>query len=528
MGVIKSDFLVIGSGVAGLTFALKAADHGKVHLITKDKASEGNTRYAQGGVAAVTSCSDHVELHKEDTMIAGAGLCHEDAVEVLVKEGPERIRELIELGTQFSKNDDGSYSLAKEGGHSRHRILHAADLTGAEIERALLARALAHPNIEIFEEHIGVDLITEHHALGNLTADFNICFGAYVLNKKTGKVLAFQSDFTLLASGGASRVYLHTTNPHVATGDGLAMAYRAGVRIANMEFVQFHPTSLYDPEGETFLISEALRGHGGILRNELSERFMEKYDQRLELAPRDVVARSIDSEMKRLGSKHVYLDMTHLPDTAERFPNIFRHCQEALKIDITKEWIPVVPAAHYMCGGVMTNLSGLTSMQNLYATGEVAQTGVHGANRLASNSLLEALVFSHNAFKKIIQKKRRDFSKVVIPEWNEKGLENKEEWLLVRHNMAQLRKTMWDYVGIVRSKEQLNRAYRRMRLLYEEVEDYYKRTKVSGELIELRNLTAIAYMIVISAQRRHESRGLHYMTDYPEKKEEFLKDTIIH
>ncbi|BDD11263.1 L-aspartate oxidase [Fulvitalea axinellae] len=528
MNAIKSDFLVVGSGVAGLTFALKVADHGKVNIVTKDAANESNTKYAQGGVAAVTNPDDDFELHTRDTLIAGAGLCHEDAVDILVKEGPERIRELIAIGTNFSKTDKGDYSLAKEGGHSRHRILHAADLTGAEIQRALWEAVRQHPNITVYEHHIGVDLVTEHHVLGNLAADFNICFGAYVLDKETGKVLTFKSDFTLLASGGATRVYLHSTNPDIATGDGIAMAYRAGVRIANMEFIQFHPTSLYHPGGRTFLISEALRGHGGILRNSKGERFMEKYDERKELAPRDIVARAIDSELKRLGDDCVFLDMTHLDGIAKRFPNIHKHCQDALRIDIEKEYIPVVPAAHYVCGGVMTNLNGLTSMQNLYVTGEAAHTGVHGANRLASNSLLEALVFSHRAAQKVINKRNRDFSHIIIPDWDDKGLANEEEWTLVRHNLRQLRGYMWDYVGIVRSKAQLQRALRRMRVLYEEVEDYYKRTKVSSELIELRNATAIAYLIINSALRRNESRGLHYMTDHPETRDEYLRDTIIH
>ncbi|BDD02701.1 L-aspartate oxidase [Aureibacter tunicatorum] len=527
MNTINSNFLVIGSGVAGLTFALKVAEYGKVHIVTKDKAKESNTRYAQGGIAAVTENEDSFELHKNDTFIAGAGLCHEDAVDVLVKEGPQRIKELIEFGAEFTKKADGTYSLAREGGHSMHRILHADDLTGMEIERALIEKTKAHPNIVIFEDHQAVELITEHHVLGNLSANFNICFGTYVLNKKTGKVSAFKSDYTLLASGGASRVFKHTTNPEIATGDGIAMAYRAGVRIANMEFIQFHPTSLYNTEGKTFLISEALRGHGGKLRNSKGELFMKKYDERQELAPRDIVARAIDAEIKSLGDECVYLDMTHLDDTSERFPNIYMYCLHEMNLDITKDLIPVVPAAHYVCGGIMTNLDGLTSMQNLYATGEVAHTGVHGANRLASNSLLEALVFSHRAAEKMIKKSRKNYEGVIIPEWKEDGVTDEEEWTLIRHNLAQIREVMSNYVGIIRSKKQLNRAYRRITMLHDEVEDYYKRTKINADLIELRNCTAIAYMIINSALRRNESRGLHYMIDYPETRESYLKNTII-
>ncbi len=529
MNQIKSDYLVIGSGIAGLSFALKVAEYGKVNIITKSELNNTTTILAQGGVAAVVAKDDDIEYHAKDTQIAGAGLCHSDAVEIMVKEAPQRINELINYGVTFDAKDDGSFDLAREGGHSKYRILHVADQTGKNIQEKLIERIREHPNIHIYEQHMVVELITDHHVLNNLQSAFNVCFGAYILDEKTGKVKTFRADYTLLATGGASRVYLYTTNPQVATGDGIAMAYRAGVRIANMEFIQFHPTALYNPGSEPFLISEACRGFGGILRNASGERFMESYDERLELAPRDIVARAIDTECKSHGEPCVYLDMTHLPADKVRkhFPNITSHCKETLRIDITKEWIPVVPAAHYICGGVMSNLNGQTSMHNLFAAGEVANTGVHGANRLASNSLLEALVFAHRAAKRVIEKKRNALNNVLIPDWDDTDVTNPQEWGMIRNNRTELQTIMWDYVGIVRSTVQLNRAIRRMTTLYEEIEDYYKRTKVSMELLELRNLSAVAYLIVRSALRRNESRGLHYMTDYPEKDNKFLKDTII-
>jgi L-aspartate oxidase len=528
--IIKSDYLVIGSGLAGLIFALKVADHGHVSIVTKKKAKDTNTSWAQGGIAAVTSEDDTFESHKQDTMIAGAGLCHDDAVDVLVQEGPERIKELINWGVKFSTDAiTKAFDLAKEGGHSRSRILHAKDMTGAEMEKTLIERVIDHPNITLYENHVAIDLITEHHVLGNLAANFNICFGAYVLDKKKKEVKVFQSSYTLLATGGGTRVYLHSTNPKVATGDGVAMAFRAGVRIANMEFIQFHPTALYNPGHKPFLISEALRGFGGILINAKGKAFMKKYDERAELAPRDIVARAIDSEMKKEGDDCVFLDMTHLDKEVvkDRFPNIYSHCLSHLNLDITESPIPVVPAAHYICGGVMTDLDGQTSMKNLFASGETAHTGVHGANRLASNSLLEAAVFSHRAAMRVIQLPKKDFTSIIIPEWYEQGLENAEEWILIKHNMKEIQSVMWDYVGIVRSETHLKRAYSRIHFLYEEIEEYYKRTKVFGSLISLRNLTAVAHMIINSAMRRNESRGLHFMTDYPEQSEKFLKDTIV-
>jgi len=528
--LIKSDFLVIGSGLAGLSFALKVADYGTVALITKKKLKDSNTWLAQGGIAAVTTEEDKLEYHKNDTLIAGAGLCHDDAVDVLVTEGPDRIAELVKWGVNFSKDSNNvNFDLAKEGGHSKSRILHAKDTTGAEVEQTMVDRVQNHPNIQIFEDHLAIDLITEHHVLGNLAANFNICFGAYALDKASGCVKAFKAGNTLLATGGSTRVYLHSTNPEVATGDGIAMAYRAGVRIANMEFIQFHPTALYSPGEELFLISEALRGFGGILLNGKGEAFMSKYDPRAELAPRDIVTRAIDAEMKKEGDECVYLDMTHLDKEAvkDRFPNIYKHCLEKLNLDITQSPIPVVPAAHYMCGGVMTDLDGQTSMRNLYASGETAHTGVHGANRLASNSLLEAVVFSHRAAMKAISERGKDYPGIIIPEWYDKGLENKAEWLLIRHNLNEMQSVMWDYVGIVRSQTHLKRAYTRIRMMYEEIEEYYKRTKVFPQLIELRNLTAVAHLIINCALRRNESRGLHYMADFPEQSDMYLKDTIM-
>lgn len=529
--VEKTDFLVIGSGVAGLSYALKVAEHGKVNIITKSNKRESNTSYAQGGVAAVFSPEDTFESHIQDTLVAGAGLCHKDAVKMAVKDGPVRIRELIDWGIHFTKKSDksGNYDLAREGGHSFHRILHAADLTGAEVHRLLLEKAEAHPNIKIWENYLAIDLITEHHVLGNLQAAFNICFGAYALCVGENCVVPFMANYTLLATGGGSKVFLHSTNPDISIGDGVAMAYRAGVRIANMEFIQFHPTSLYNPAGKAFLISEALRGFGGKLIHSDGKQFMPDYDERAELAPRDIVARAIDSEMKNRREDCVYLDMTHLDkeEVKEHFPNIYRHCLDDLDLDITEMPIPVVPAAHYMCGGVMTSLSGQTSMQNLFASGEVGHTGIHGANRLASNSLLEALVFSHNAAEKVLGKKPRLFDDIIIPDWDESGIIDEYEWVLIRHNSKEIQNIMWDYVGIVRSKKHLQRAYRRLRVIYEEIEDFYKRSKITGELVELRNMAAVAHLIVRSALSRNESRGLHYMTDYPEKNDKFLKDTII-
>jgi len=525
-----SEYLIIGSGIAGLNLALHMADSGRVHVISKTQLDETNTNYAQGGIASVTTKSDSFESHIEDTLTAGAGLCHQDAVKVMVNEGPDRISDLINWGVAFSRSKESSnYELAREGGHSVSRIFHVKDFTGAEIQRVLLQRAREHPNIELFEDFYAIDLITDHHVLGNLQAAFNICFGAYVFSRKDKKVHIFRSAYTILATGGGSRVYQYSTNPETSTGDGVAMAYRAGVRIANMEFVQFHPTALYEPGHRLFLISEALRGFGGIVKNLDGEAFVRKYDERGELAPRDIVSRAIDSEMKMRREDHVWLDMTHLDNdqVKQRFPKIYEYCLNEIKVDISKDPIPVVPAAHYLCGGIMTSLDGQTSMQNLFACGETAHTGVHGANRLASNSLLEALVFSYRISRKLKTKNKKDFEDVIIPEWDETGVLNMDEWFLIKHNLQQIQSLMWNYVGIVRSKQTLQRAYRRINLIYEETENYYQRTKISSDLLELRNMAAIAYMIILSALRRNESRGCHYMEDFPESKDRFLKDTII-
>ena len=513
-----------------MNLALQMAESGKVNVISKTSLDETNTNYAQGGIASVTTVSDSFETHINDTLTAGAGLCHRDAAEVMVSEGPARINDLISWGVNFSKSKESSdYELAREGGHSVSRIFHVKDFTGFEIQRVLLERAKEHPNIQLFEDFYAIDLITDHHVLGNLQAAFNICFGAYVFSKNDRIVYVFRSGYTILATGGGSRVYQYSTNPETSTGDGVAMAYRAGVRIANMEFVQFHPTALYEPGHRLFLISEALRGYGGIIKNLDGEAFVKKYDSRGELAPRDIVSRAIDSEMKKRREDHVWLDMTHLDHNKvrQRFPKIYEYCLKEINVDISKEPIPVVPAAHYLCGGIMTSLNGQTSMQNLFSCGETAHTGVHGANRLASNSLLEALVFSYRISEKLKTKLKKNFDDVLIPEWDETGVLNMDEWFLIKHNLQQIQSLMWNYVGIVRSKQTLERAFRRIKLIYEETENYYQRTKISSDLLELRNMAAIAYMIILSALRRNESRGCHYMSDFPESHEKLLKDTII-
>ncbi|MDR9418433.1 MAG: L-aspartate oxidase [Gracilimonas sp.] len=506
MSKLNYDFLVIGSGIAGLTFALKAAEHGTVAIVTKKEMMESNTSYAQGGIAGVTAKHDSFEKHIEDTLEAGAGLCNRDAVELVVTKGPEMIRELVDLGVQFTKKN-GELDLGREGGHSENRILHAADATGFEIGSVLVSNAKNHPNIDIFEHHFAMELLTEHHLGGNVDETSQIhCFGAYVLDENEDEVLRMLAKVTLLASGGAGEVYQHTTNPSVATGDGIAMAYRAKARIENMEFVQFHPTSLAVPDAESFLISEAVRGFGGILRNHTGEAFMIHYDERKKLAPRDIVARAIDDQLKKSGEDHVYLDITHL-DSKEikaEFPTIYETCLN-YGIDITKDLIPVVPATHYTCGGVATDLNGQTSIERLFACGEVACTGLHGANRLASNSLLESIVFSDQAFNKA----KDDFTEYEfrddIPEWNESGTVNTEEWILVSHNRQELKKVMWNYVGIVRSDFRLERALRRIELLYRETEEFYQRTKVNVSLCELRNLVCLGYLIVRSAMQKRRA-----------------------
>ena len=518
-------------------FALEVAQHSdlEVLVITKKGRSESNTNYAQGGIASVVSAEDSIQSHLRDTLIAGAGLCHEDAVRVLVEEGPERVRDLIELGAEFTRTRSGTLDLGREGGHSTSRIVHARDLTGRELERALLAAVHQHKNITILEDHFAVELLTDHQRIGKHRKPTNItCYGAYVLHESTGAVEIVRArKAVMLATGGAGQVYLHTTNPLIATADGVAMAYRAGGHIGNMEFIQFHPTTLYAPEAHSFLISEAVRGAGGLLLNQAGERFMGHYDpERMELAPRDIVARAIDAELKKRGEDFVFLDVSHLSakNIRHEFPNIYRRCKE-IGIDITKDPIPVVPAAHYSCGGIVTDLNGTTNIDRLYASGEVSMTGVHGANRLASNSLLEALVFARRAAVHLLEQTkqhRNERENIELMPWDESGTENAEEWVYISHDRREVQQLMWDYVGIVRSNYRLERASRRMKLIRKEIEDYYRRTKVTVPLLELRNITETALLIVRSAMRRKESRGLHYTTDYPKTDDRhWLHDTIL-
>jgi L-aspartate oxidase len=529
--VKQFDFLVLGSGIAGLSFALKVAPRGRVAIVTKKDRAESNTNYAQGGIASVTSKEDSFELHVRDTLTAGAGLCKEDVVRTIVGEGPARIQELIELGMKFSERDgpaeDGGkeLDLGKEGGHSKRRILHAKDVTGREIERALLNAAAHQPNIRIFENHIAIDLITSRK-LGHAGA--NRCFGAYVFDKKGNRVWAFIAPVTLLATGGCGKVYLYTTNPDIATGDGVAMAYRGGATIANLEFVQFHPTCLYHPQAKSFLISEAVRGEGGVLKTLEGAEFMDAYHPMKSLAPRDIVARAIDSEMKKSGAEHVWLDITQRPARfiIERFPNIYQTCLR-YGIDITKEPIPVVPAAHYQCGGVMTNVDGETDIAGLYAVGEAACTGLHGANRLASNSLLEALVCAHRAAAKAVAAHHSLPDTSQIPLWQSSKAHNPDEMVVVSHNWDEIRRLMWDYVGIVRTNKRLERAAKRIANLQEEIREYYWNFIVTSDLLELRNIATVAELIVRCAQLRPESRGLHYNLDYPKTNDAWAqRDTV--
>ena len=525
----RFDFLVLGSGAAGLMFALRVAEHGSVAIVTKSTAQESNTQYAQGGIAAVWDATDTYASHIQDTLIAGAGLCDEKIVTLVVKEGPDRIRELMGMGARFTK-EAGGLHLGREGGHAKHRIIHAADATGAEVERTLLDQVRENPKIELFEKHFALELLTEHHMgqhVTRLRPDVH-CFGAYVLDLGRDVVHTFLAKTTMLATGGAGSVYQHTTNPSVATGDGYAMAYRAKARIANMEFVQFHPTSLYHPEAGSFLISEAVRGEGGVLLNQSGERFMPSYDARAELAPRDIVARAIDDQLKQRGDEYVLLDISHkhAEDVRHHFPTIYATCL-SYGIDITERPIPVVPAAHYQCGGVVTDAHGHTSIHGLFACGEVSYTGLHGANRLASNSLLEALVFGARSVKAAVAYANTVEMCTTIPDWDDTDTVHPQEWVLISHNRSELQRIMWNYVGIVRSNLRLERAERRTRLLFEETEEFYRRTKVSLELCELRNAIAVAYMIIRSAMMRHESRGLHYMLDYPHPVDHERRPTYI-
>jgi L-aspartate oxidase len=527
--VKEFDYIVVGSGIAGLTFALRAATQGTVALVTKRSLTESNTAWAQGGVACVISEEDSFDLHIRDTLVCGAGLCHEEVVHAIISEGPERIRELMALGVQFDERDRGDGSreldLGREGGHSKRRILHSRDITGRAIEEILVQRVRECPAITVLENHMAVDLITTGK-LGYAMQDS--CLGAYVLNEATGEVETLRSDVTVLATGGCGKVYLYSTNPDIATGDGVAMAWRAGATVANMEFIQFHPTCLYHPLAKSFLISEAVRGEGGRLVDQRGRAFMKRYHERAELAPRDIVARAIDAEMKRSGSKCVYLDITHQPADfiRERFPTIHSTCLD-LGIDITREPIPVVPAAHYQCGGVKTDLHGETTLRGLFAIGEVACTGLHGANRLASNSLLEALVMAARAFDKAA-KKRKPRGEFLLPEWRPGEVGDVDEMVVIYHNWDEIRRLMWDYVGIVRTDKRLQRAATRLRNLHSEIQEFYWNFKVSTDLLELRNLVTVAALIVDCALHRKESRGLHYTLDYPEPDDEkFLRDTAM-
>ena len=514
------DYLVLGSGSAGLSFALRVSQKGRVALITKKDRTDSNTNWAQGGIAGVMGPDDDTELHVQDTLIAGAGLCHEDAVRVLVTEGPERIRELMEFGANFNREEGGELSLGREGGHSRRRIIHTADLTGKEVERTLVEAARAHPSITVLEHHYAIDLIMQDGR----------CCGAYVLDEATGEVQAYVAPATLLATGGAGQVYQFTTNPPIATGDGVAMAWRAGAEIADMEFIQFHPTSLFHPDAKSFLISEAVRGEGGILRRKDGTAFMAEYDaERRDLAPRDIVARAIDSEIKKTGDECVYLDVTHLTpeEIKHHFPTIYARCL-SFGIDMTTDWIPVVPAAHYSCGGVRTNLTGRTTLEGLYACGEVACTGVHGANRLASNSLLEALVYGKRAAEDAVE--RGDLPaacRSVKPFPGTAKRVGAIDHALVAALRHRLQRVMQKYVGIVRSDSRLQKAAAAVKALRDEAQPLFDDFVLADDVLELRNMVEVAGLIITCAQKRHESRGLHYTTDYPLALESERHDTVV-
>ncbi|MCB0653561.1 MAG: L-aspartate oxidase [Saprospiraceae bacterium] len=533
--MIKTDILVIGAGIGGLTTAIKIAEKRKdlkIMVLTKTEENESNTRYAQGGVAAVwNDDKDNLQKHVNDTLDAGDGLCNLKAVEIVTSEGPQRVREIIEWGTRFDKNDANKYDLGREGGHSENRILHYKDLTGWEIQRALLAKADAMPNLEIHEHYFAVDFITQHHlgfTVTRLTEDIE-CYGAYVLNKDTKEMETILARQTVVATGGAGQVYRNTTNPVIATGDGIAMMYRAKGHLGNMEFVQFHPTALFNPAGEnpSFLVSEAVRGFGAILKQRDGKTFMEKYDPRESLAPRDIVARAIDNEMKIQGEECMFLDCRHLDMEAFKahFPTILDKCL-SIGINPAKDMIPVVPACHYMCGGIRTDEMGRSSIKNLYACGECTSTGLHGANRLASNSLLEALVFAHRIHLDVVDTIDQTEYAVGIPDWNASGTTDPNEMVLITQSIKELKEVMSSYVGIVRSNVRLKRALDRLQLLYKETEELYLTTVLSPQLCELRNLITIAYLVSRAASMRKESRGLHYTTDYPEK-QHFIQESIL-
>lgn len=519
----KVDFLIIGSGIAGLSYAVKVAAFGKVCLITKSNEDESNTKYAQGGIAAVMDEPDSYEKHIQDTLICGDGLCDEKVVRMVIMESTERIEELIKWGAKFDKTPSGNYDLAKEGGHSENRILHHKDNTGYEIERALLSQAHSHPNIEILDHCFAIDILTQHHLgieVNSRTPDI-ACYGAYVLNLRTGKTETILAKTTLMATGGCGNVYSTTTNPTIATGDGISMLYRAKGKVENMEFIQFHPTSLYNPdEHPSFLISEAVRGFGAVLKTIDGKGFMHKYDKRKSLAPRDIVARAIDNEMKTRGDDFVFLDCTHLEKEAlmQHFPNIYDKCL-SLGIDINKDFIPVIPAAHYLCGGIKVDEYGRSSIKNLYAAGECSSTGLHGANRLASNSLLEAVVYAHRASMDAVKQAKQNHFCYEIPDWNAEGTASPEEMILITQSLREVQAIMSNYVGIVRSDLRLKRALDRLEIIYKENEALYEKTIISPKLCELRNIINIAYLIIKDSRKRKESRGLHFSIDYPKKEE---------
>jgi len=538
---IQTDFLIIGSGVAGLSFALKVAEFGDVVIVTKKGITDSNTNQAQGGIASVFSSLDSFDLHIRDTLAAGDGLCHRDVVEMVVKNGPERIRELIDIGARFNIRQQAGKAgglpeldLGREGGHSQKRIVHAQDMTGQEIERVLVNHVEGHPRIRVFENHIAIDLITYSARMrrGRITATRqDICCGAYVLDAATKKVKTVSARITLLATGGTGKVYLYTSNPDIATGDGIAMGYRAGATLANLEFVQFHPTCLFHPEAKNFLISEAVRGEGGVLIDASGQAFMARYDPQKDLACRDVVARAIDTELKKSGADSVFLDISHR-DAAfikDRFPNLYERCL-VYGIDMATQPIPVVPAAHYMCGGVVTDLAGRTDIERLFAVGETACTGLHGANRLASNSLCEALVFAHAAAHQAVSDLKDTHAQGLpeLPAWDEVGTTDSDEQIVVVHNWDEIRRLMWNYVGIVRSNKRLERARRRIEIIQSEIREYYWNFKVEPDLIELRNIATVAELVIRCASHRQESRGLHYNIAYPRHNDRlWLKDTLI-
>ncbi len=528
------EFLVLGAGVAGLMYALKVAKLGRVLLLCKTVRSESNTAWAQGGIAAVWGEGDDYGSHVRDTLVAGAGLCRREAVEQTVREAPERVQELIELGVRFSRREGhpDEYDLHREGGHSHRRILHADDLTGAEIVRALVAAVEAEPNIVLREGQVAVDLITANtlaRRRERVPEDPDRVLGAYVLDVPSGQVYTVAAKVVALCTGGAGKVYLYTSNPDIASGDGMAMAWRAGARVANMEFVQFHPTCLYHPHAKSFLISEALRGEGGKLRRRNGERFMLRYDERAELAPRDVVARAIDAELKRHGEDSAFLDMTHLSadELRHKFPNIYQRCHE-LGIDMATTSIPVVPAAHYFCGGVLTDLEGESSIRNLFALGECAATGLHGANRLASNSLLEALVFAHHAAELAAVRLAETAIDPSLPDWDKGAARDSDEQVVINQVWDEIRRFMWNYVGIVRTDRRLLRARRRIEMVQQEIHQYYWDFTLTAPLLELRNLAQVADLVIESALRRRESRGLHYTLDCPGTDDRWLRDTVMY